>query len=258
MIRALYTAASGMIAQQVNMDTISNNLANVNTTGYKKGRAEFQDLLYAHIFPPISAEAGIMVGQGARLSSIHRIFAGGSLQATGNPFDVAIQGNGFFRVRRSDGTEAFTRDGSFRLDGERRLVTASGDLLLGDQGPIKLPERAVNPEISVDGFIRYVDETSGQTLTVDKIKLAVFPNATGLMALGNNLWGASDASGRPQALTPGSNEVGKLVQGFLEASNVQTVEEMISLIVAQRAYEINSKAVQSADEMMALANNLRR
>lgn len=258
LIRALYSAASGMMAQQVNMDTISNNLANVNTTGYKKGRAEFQDLLYVHVRPPISGDVGIMVGQGSRLSSIQRIFSNGSLQTTGNTYDVAIQGSGFFRVRRPDGTEAFTRDGSFRVDGERRLTTATGDLLLGESGPITIPERAVNPEITADGIVRYVDEASGQNLTIDRIKLAVFPNPAGLIALGDNQFRAADSSGAPDLLMPGQSDVGRLVQGFLEASNVQTVEEMVSLIVAQRAYEINSKAVQSADDMMGMANNLRR
>lgn len=258
MLRSLYAAASGMIAQQVNMDTISNNLANVNTTGFKRGRAEFQDLLYAHLRPPAAGDVGIMVGQGTRLSSINRIFADGTLQTTGNPFDLAIQGGGFFRVRRPDGTEVYTRDGAFRLDNERRLVTATGDLLLGDEGPITIPENASNPEITADGMVRYVDESSGQQLTIGKLKLAVFPNPAGLIALGNNHWGISDTSGAPAALMPGQREVGRLVQGYLEGSNVQTVEEMVNLIIAQRAYEINSKAVQSSDDMMAIANNLRR
>lgn len=258
MLRALYSAASGMLAQQVNIDTISNNLANVNTTGFKKGRAEFQDLLYAHIRPPISGDTGIMVGQGTRLSSIHRIFSGGAMQVSGNPYDLAIQGSGFFRIQRPDGTEVYTRDGTFHLDGQRRLTTATGDLVLGEKGPITIPFKAANPEVTPEGLIRYADEASGQTVTIDKIKLAFFANPSGLFSLGDNLWGASGASGQAQVMDPGQHEVGKLVQGYLETSNVQTVEEMVNLIVAQRAYEINSKAVQSADDMMAMANNLRR
>lgn len=257
MLRSLYSAASGMLAQQVNIDTISHNLANVNTTGYKKARAEFQDLLYAHLRPPSPTQNGIMVGQGSRLSAIQRIFSGGSLQATSNTYDLAIQGSGFFRVQRQDGSVAYTRDGAFHLDGDRRLVTATGDYLMGEKGLVTIPLKAVNPEITRDGFIRYADE-NGQSVIVDRVNLAVFANPSGLVSLGDNLWGSTDASGVARVMEPGLVEVGKIVQGYLEASNVQTVEEMVNLIVAQRAYEINSKAVQSSDEMMAMANNLRR
>lgn len=258
MLRALYSASSGMMAQQVNIDTISNNLANVNTTGFKKGRAEFQDLLYAHIRPPVTGDAGIMVGQGARLSSINRIFSNGSLQPTGQPLDLAIQGGGFFRIQRKDGSDAYTRDGSLHLDGQRRIVTATGDFLLGQNGPITLPAKAVNPEITAEGVVRYADLDTGKSVDVDQIELAVFPNPSGLFGLGDNLYGASDGSGEPTVLAAGPSEAGRIIQGFLEASNVQTVEEMVSLIMAQRAYEINSKAVQSADEMLGLANQLKR
>ncbi len=258
MLRALYSAASGMMAQQTNIDTISNNLANVNTTGFKKGRAEFQDLMYAHIRPPIVGDVGIMVGQGSRLSSISRIFANGSLQPTGQPMDLAIQGGGFFKVQRKDGTIAYTRDGAFHLDGQRRLVTAVGDLLLGKDGPITLPEAAVNHEVTADGIVRYANQETGETSELGTIELAVFPNPSGLFGLGDNLYAASDASGKPTAMPAGNSVSGRIVQGYLEASNVQSVEEMVSLIVAQRAYEINSKAVQSADEMLGIANQLRR
>lgn len=247
-----------MLAQQVNIDTISNNLANVNTTGFKKGRAEFQDLLYANIRPPISGDAGIMVGQGSRLSSIHRIFAGGAMQATGQAYDLAIQGPGFFRIQRSDRTEAYSRDGTFHLDSERHLATATGELLLGEKGPVTIPAKATNPEVTPEGVVRYSDAESGQTIVVDHIKLAVFANPSGMASLGDNLWSVTDSSGTAFISPSGANEVGRIQQGYLEASNVQVVEEMVSLIVAQRAYEINSKAVQSADEMMAMANNLRR
>lgn len=269
MLRALYTAASGMIAQQTNMDTVSHNLANVNTTGFKKGRAEFQDLLYTQLQSPVRADAavGISVGQGARLSSVQRIFGGGSLQVTGEDYDVAIQGEGFFRVRRADGSIAYTRDGSFRLDGQRRLVTAGGDLLLGANGqPIIIPSEAADVEITAEGTVRYADnakaadpnQAAGATVVIGRIALAVFPNPAGLDAMGDNLWAATANSGQAQNMNPGDKGAGRLAQGSLEGSNVQAVEEMVNLIVAQRAYEINSKVAQSADEMMSMTNNLRR
>lgn len=262
MLRSLYSAASGMVAQQLNMDTIANNLANVNTHGFKKARAEFQDLLYAQVQPPVGGESkGIAVGQGARLSGIHRLFSPGQAQVTGNPYDLAIHGAGFFRVRTADGSEAYTRDGSFKLDDQGRMVTANGDLLLGENGPITIPAKAKNVEVTADGVVRYVDPelTDGAPAVVaERILLATFANPAGLEAAGNNLWRETAASGRPALATPGDRGAGVVAQNQLEGSNVQVVEEMVSLIVAQRAYEVNSKVVQSADEMMALANNLRR
>jgi flagellar basal-body rod protein FlgG len=256
-LRSLYSAASGMMAQQANMDTISNNLANVNTTGFKKGRAEFQDLLYAQILPPVqNLSPGISIGQGARLSSIQRIFSIGQLEVTDNPFDLAIQGEGFFKVRQPDGKEAYTRDGAFRLDDKRRLVTANGDILLGRTGPIVIPQEASSPEITPDGIIRFTKD--GTNTDAGRITITTFTNPSGLTAQGNNLWAASDASGTPQVVTPGDRESGRLGQSRLETSNVQSVEEMVNLITAQRAYEINSKVIQSADEMMGMANSLRR
>lgn len=273
MLRALFTAASGMVAQQTNIDTISHNLANVNTTGFKKGRAEFQDLLYTQIMPPARGEnQGILVGQGARLSNIHRIMNGGSLQVTGGEYDVAISGNGYFQVQRADGTVAYTRDGAFHLDAERRLTTVQGDLLLGENGPIAIPASATDVAVGADGTVTYQDTTRAATskdmtdpqgyqqatVAIGRLQLAVFPNPSGLEALGDNLWGATAASGEATTAFPADKEVGRLVQGYLEGSNVQSVEEMVNLIMAQRAYEINSKVVQSADEMLSLTNNLRR
>lgn len=262
MLRALYTAASGMAAQQYNMETVSHNLANANTTGFKKGRAEFQDLLYSQLQSPRRGEAaGITVGHGARLSSVQRIFSGGTLQATGGDYDVAIQGNGFFRVRKADGAFAYTRDGAFHLDAQRRLVTAQGDLVMGAKGPVTIPGGADKVEIGADGTIRYTDPTKAAaeaSTVLDRIQLAVFANPAGLEAQGDNLWLETAASGRPTLTGPGEREAGRLVQNHLEGSNVQSVEEMVNMIVAQRAYEINSKVVQSADDMMQLANNLRR
>lgn len=267
MIRALYSAATGMLAQQTNMDTVSNNLANINTAGYKKTRAEFQDLLYSQLPAPARGEtAGISVGHGVRLSSIHRIFSGGGLQATGNELDVAIQGNGLFRVQQADGSIAYTRDGSFHLDDQRRLVTSAGDLVLSSTGPITVPFEAGDLEVTSDGTIRYTDpallakpgESANAMVKLDQLSMAVFANPAGLEATGDNLWRETAASGVAQTVNPGDKEAGRLVQRYLEASNVQAVEEMVSLIMAQRAYEMNSKVVQSADEMMSLANNLRR
>ncbi|HYF93343.1 MAG TPA: flagellar basal-body rod protein FlgG [Symbiobacteriaceae bacterium] len=273
MLRALFTAASGMVAQQVNIDAISHNLANVNTTGFKKGRAEFQDLLYTQILPPARGEnQGIVVGQGVRLSSIHRIMNGGTRQVSGGDYDVAISGGGYFQVRRPDGSTAYTRDGAFHLDADRHLVTAQGDLVLGEDGPITIPPGATEVSIGADGTVSYTDtaksatnketaEADGfkqATVTVGRIVLATFPNPAGLEALGDNLWGATAATGDAVTAPPGDKDAGRLVQGYLEGSNVQSVEEMVNLIMAQRAYEINSKVVQSADEMMSLTNNLRR
>ncbi|HLN64519.1 MAG TPA: flagellar basal-body rod protein FlgG [Symbiobacteriaceae bacterium] len=266
MLRALYTAASGMAAQQMNMDTVSHNLANVNTTGFAKGRVEFQDLLYTQMQSPLRNQpVGIAVGHGVRLSSTQRIFGGGALQVTGNDYDVAIQGNGFFRVQRADGSFGYTRDGSFHLDAQRRLVTAQGDLVMGSRGPITIPAEAASVQIGADGTIQYAKTTTAQdgkqteaTAVLDRISLAVFANPSGLEAQGDNLFVETVASGQPALRNPGDQEAGRVVQGHLEGSNVQSVEEMVNLIVAQRAYEINSKVVQSADEMMQLANQLRR
>ena len=272
MLRALFTAASGMVAQQANIDAISHNLANVNTTGFKKGRAEFQDLLYTQILPPARGEnQGIVVGQGVRLSSIHRIMNGGTLQVTGGDYDVAISGSGYFQVQRQDGSVAYTRDGAFHLDADRHLVTAGGDLILGEDGPITIPLEAADVAIGAGGAVMYTntakaatnkDATSDgykeATITAGRIVLATFPNPAGLEALGNNLWGATAATGDAAVAVPGDKDAGRLVQGYLEGSNVQSVEEMVNLIMAQRAYEINSKVVQSADEMLSLTNNLRR
>jgi flagellar basal-body rod protein FlgG len=258
MIRSLYTAGSGMIAQQTAIDTIANNLANVNTNGYKKQRAEFQEALYAFIPPalPTGAPRGIHIGQGVQLAGINRLFDGGPIVATGNEYDLAIQGEGFFRVQLSDGTTAYTRDGAFRLDGERRLTTATGALLVDDQGrPVQIPEGALSVRIGPDGQLTYTQrDEAGASVEVpgQKIGLYTFPNPSGLLALGDNLLTTSANSG--DALQAG----GTIQQGALEGSNVQMVEEMVALIQAQRAYEFSSKAIQTSDEMLSLANNLRK
>lgn len=259
MIRALYSSAAGMQAQQLNIDTVANNLANVNTIGFKKGRAEFQDLLYEEIRGPNrAAPVGIQVGHGARLASIQRIFSGGPLNQTDLEFDLAIEGGGFFRLQRHDGSEVYSRDGSFRVDGLGRLTNSQGLLVLGADGPIRIEGAYTEAQVSQNGVVSVIDAVTGERVEVGEIDLAIFTNPSGLLSLGENLWATSAASGQPVISEANQGAYGRIIQGYLEASNVETVEEMVNLIVAQRAYEISSKAVQSADEMMALANNVKR
>lgn len=258
MIRALQTAASSMLANQQAIETTANNLSNVNTTGFKKGRAEFQELLYAQVQPAAEGKTpGLVIGQGVRLNQIHRIQDAGMLQPSENPYDLAIQGLGFFRIQQPDGTVAYTRDGAFSVDAQGRLATASGGLVLGQSGPIVIPADATNVSIKPDGFVEY-QSAEGKTLVAGQITLALFTNPAGLTPVGHNLHAASTGASRPQVLTPGSQAAGKIVQKHLEASNVQTMEEMVNLMAAQRAYELNAKVIHSTDEMMSMANNLRR
>jgi flagellar basal-body rod protein FlgG len=259
MIGALYTAASGMNAQQLNVDTVSNNLANVNTTGYKRQRAEFQDLLYAQLSSPdTKAPLTIQVGHGVRTSAMQRMFDSGPIMPTGNDLDLAIDGNGFFRVKARGGAEFFTRDGAFRLDGFGRLVTSNGYIVQGDAGAIQVPPDAQKISIAEDGTVEYVDPVTGSRNVAGVISLASFPNPAGLEAIGQNMFAQTTASGEASKGQPGSANLGIIRQGALEGSNVEVVQEMVNLIVAQRAYEISSKAVQSADEMAGMANNVRR
>jgi flagellar basal-body rod protein FlgG len=258
-IRSLYSAASGMQAQQLNIDTVANNLSNVNTIGFKKGRAEFQELLYEQLRGPMeSAPVGIQVGHGTRLSAIQRIFSGGSLTQTNTDFDLAIIGNGFFRLRRADGMEVYTRDGTFRLDGQGRLTNSNGLFVLGMEGPIRIEEPVEQVQIDADGRVSILDRETNEPVVVAQLNLAVFTNPAGLFSLGENLWAETPNSGEVQTGLPNEGLFGRIAQGYLEASNVETVEEMVNLIVAQRAYEISSKAVHSSDEMMAITNNLKR
>lgn len=256
MIRSLYTAGSGLMAQQTAIDTIANNLSNVNTTGYKKQRAEFQEALYAQIQPPLptGAPQGLQMGQGVQLAGIQRMIEMGPLSETGNTYDLAIQGDGFFRVQLADGTIAYTRDGAFRLDAQGRLTTSTGALLLDTQGQ-PITAQAGRAEIGADGQITYTTtDPAGTPVEAPgpKIGLYSFTNPGGLLALGDNLLTESAASGGAMAATGG------IKQYALEGSNVQMVEEMVALIQAQRAYEFSSKAVQTADEMLSIANNLRK
>ena len=262
MIRALWTASSGMNTQQTNIDIIANNLANVNTTGFKKARAQFQDLLYQTLREAGSVTAqgnmnptGLQVGHGARLVSTSKSYAQGDLVQTDNALDLVIEGDGFFQLLLPDGSIGYTRDGSFKLDGEGRIVNNEGYLL---QPEIWVPEDATELIVSTDGTISVIYAGEDTPEEIGRIELVRFLNPAGLMNIGRNLVRYTAASGEPQYGTPGLDGFGSLTQGFLEMSNVKVVEEMVNMIVAQRAYEVNSKAIQAADEMLQTANNLRR
>jgi len=260
MMRALYSSAAGMQSQQVNLDVISNNLANVNTTGFKKSKAEFQDLLYqdtrsagADQGAGNQVPTGIQIGHGSRLVSTSKVFTNGELTQTGERLDVAIQGDGFFEVQLPDGTKAYTRDGALKTASDGRITTSDGYVLQGGFQPIPAGTTSVN--ISATGEVTTSGSNGNQTF---RVQLVRFANPAGLQSIGRNLYRETLAAGNPELGNPGENGFGELQQGFLEMSNVKVVEEMVNMIVAQRAYEVNSKAVQAADEMMQLSNNLRR
>jgi flagellar basal-body rod protein FlgG len=261
MIRALYTASTGMSAQQAQIDTTSNNLANVNTTAFKKDRAEFKDLIYqSQNFTAGATSAnsinptGIDIGLGTRLSNVNKMFSQGSLKETGNNLDVAIAGKGFFKITLPNGDTAYTRDGSFKLDPDGYLVTGSGYKLDPEN---VVPDEIVDISISEDGVVTGT-KSDGSISDLGRMKLTNFPNPSGLKPQGNNLYLATDASGDGEDIDPGNNGVGIIQQGFLEGSNVELVSEMMNLITAQRAYEANSKSVTTVDEMLSIANGLKR
>lgn len=262
MIRAMFTAATGMIAQQTTIDTIANNLANVNTTGFKKSRVNFQDLLYETLKPPGGQTSngsfvpeGIQIGHGVRPSSVAKLFTPGPMIQTGNELDLAIEGDGFFQVLLPDGTVAYTRDGSFRRAEDGTLLTVDGMPL---EPSISIPQDALQVTIGQDGTVS-VREPGSETLTqAGTLQLVRFPNPAGLDSrLGRNLLLETDSSGAPTTADPGQEGIGFIAQGFLENANVQTVEEIIAMIVAQRAYEASSRVIQASDEMLQLANNVR-
>jgi flagellar basal-body rod protein FlgG len=263
MIRALFSAASGMTAQQMNVDNIAHNLANANTVGFKQRRAQFQDLLYQSMVQPGAAAGsqtvvptGLQLGLGTRPSSNEIIFTQGNFQATNNPLDVVVQGKGFFQVRRPTGDLAYTRAGNFHLDRDGNLVTPDGDSL---EPQITLPPEAQNVSIAQDGTVSYILPGQSAAQLAGQIQLANFANPAGLNSIGRNLFLPTDASGEPTVGIPGGQEgLGTLQQGYVEASNVSVVEEFINLIVSQRAYEANSKVVKAADEMYQQVNNLTR
>ena len=263
MMRALWSAASGMKGQQTNMDVISNNIANVNTYGGKKVRAEFQDLIYqtlrdagAQSGQDNQYPTGLQIGLGTRVAATQRVITQGPLQTTENPTDVGIQGEGYFRVTLPDGTTGYTRDGSFKLDSQRRLVTSDGYLLADG---ITFNENSPVDSIVIAGDGQVSETPAGGTQqNVGRIMLARFVNPAGLTAIGKNLFIVSEASGQPIEGNPGEDGAGTLTQGTLEMSNVQIVEEMVNMIVSQRAYESNSKAITTSDSMLEIANGLKR
>lgn len=262
--RALRTAASGMYAQQLNIEVISNNIANINTTGYKKNKAEFKDLMYQQVLvnPLSSATPGItetvdtkiQVGNGVQPASSQKIFKQGDITSTGGLLDLAIKGEGFFQVKKADGTLAYTRDGSFKMSADGSIITSAGYLV---EPSLTLNEDVVNINISKDGGVEVQTAGSNTYSVVGNIQLVKFINPAGLTPLGDNLYAESIASGKPMIGTPGSIGYGELEQGFLESSNVDIVEEMVAMIQAQRAYEINSKTVKTVEDMMTMANNLK-
>lgn len=264
MVRSLWTAATGMNGQQANIDTVANNLANVNTTGFKKQRTEFEDLLYQTVRTagtPATEDTitpvGVQMGHGVKVASTLRMFDQGSLQNTGNISDVAIQGEGFFRVLQYDGSYAYTRDGSFKIDADRQLVTSNGLKVLPE---ITFPEgyRQETVNISQDGRVSVRVADLDDPIEVGQIELYRFENPAGLSATGENLYKQTPASGESMTGRPGFSGYGKTIHKFLEMSNVSTVSEMVNMIVAQRAYEFNSKAIQTSDNMLQTAASLKR
>ena len=262
MIRALYTADNGMNAQETNIDVISNNLANVNTIGYKKSRADFQDLMYQYLLEPgaqtsqsTQSPTGIQIGLGVKPAAVGKVFAQGDLSSTSNPLDLAIEGDGFFSVQLPDGTTAYSRAGNLQVNQDGQLVTPDGYVLTG-AGTI--PANALAITIAEDGTIttRIPGSTTAQgagTITATR-----FPNNSGLRAIGRNLYQETDASGTAVSGTFSQDGFGRLQQGFLESSNVSVVEQVVNMITAQRAYEASSKGITTADEMLNQAISLKR
>ena len=259
MSAALWIAKTGLDAQQTRLAVISNNLANVNTTGFKYGRAVFQDLLYqnvrqvgAQVAEENELPSGFMLGTGVRTVATEKIHTQGNMIETSNPFDMAINGRGFFQVLRPDGTIGYTRDGSFQINSEGQMVTAGGLLL---QPTITVPEDAASVSIGTDGIVSATVPGSATPVQLGNIQTADFVNPTGLQPIGENLFLESGASGSPLVGTPGFNGLGSILQGELESSNVNVVKEMVDMIEAQRAYEVNSKAISTADQMLQYLNN---
>ena len=254
MIRSLWISKTGMDAQQTQLDVVSNNLANVNTTGFKRSRAVFEDLLYQNAREPgaqssqqTTLPSGLQIGTGTRVVTTERLHTQGNLTKTGNSTDVAINGNGFFQVQMPDGTLAYTRDGNFQINAQGQLVTSSGYPV---QPAVTVPQNATSLTVGKDGVVTVTMPGTVNNTQVGTFQLANFINPAGLRSLGENLYAETEASGTANLANPGSNGVGALNQNYVETSNVNVVEEMIQMIQTQRAYEINSKAVQTADRML--------
>jgi flagellar basal-body rod protein FlgG len=262
MIRGLYTASTGMNAQQHQIDVTSNNIANVNTTAFKKDRAEFQDLMYEALnytggttSEITTNPTGIDVGLGTRVAGIQKNFLQGNMKETGNPLDIAIEGKGFFSVVLPNGETAYTRNGSFKVDAEGGIVNGQGYRV---QPEIIIPNNVVNVSIGDDGMIAGTDAGTGQIVNLGQLTLTDFVNPAGLSPHGNSMYLASDTSGDPIEGNPGLDGLGNLRQGMLESSNVKLVSEMVDLITAQRAYEANSKSISTTDEVLDIVNRLKR
>lgn len=261
MIRALLSAASGMNAQQINIDNIANNLANANTNGFKMRTTQFQDLLYQSLVQPGAAAgsqtivpSGLQIGMGTRAASNEIIFSQGNFQETDNPLDLCIQGNGFFQVQLPNGELGYTRDGGFQLNANGNIVTASGNPI---QPAITIPSQAQSITIAADGTVTYTQPGQTASQVAGQIQLANFANPAGLNSIGQNLFQPTDASGTPTVGNPGGQEGnGTLMQGYTEGSNVSVVQEFVNMIASQRAYEASSKVVKTADEMYQMINNV--
>lgn len=254
MIRSLWIAKTGLDAQQTQMDVISNNLANINTTGFKRSRAVFEDLLYQNLRQPgaqssqqTQIPSGLQVGTGVRPVAAERIHTQGNLQQTGNRLDLAIQGSGFFQVLLPDGSTAYTRDGSFQTDSQGQLVTASGYVV---QPAMTIPANAISVTVGMDGVVTITQPGNTAPVQIGSMQLATFINPAGLESMGQNLYLETASSGTPSTNVPGSNGAGTLSQGYVETSNVNVVEELVNMIQAQRSYEINSKAITTSDQML--------
>lgn len=261
MMRSLYTAATGMESQQTTIDTISNNLANVNTTAFKRSRANFHDLLYQTLRAPgqnstagTMVPSGIQIGSGSKVSSVEKMFSEGAIRITQKSTDLMVEGEGFFRIQKDDGTTAFTRDGSFKIDNGGRLVTADGFPVMPE---IVVPAGVTHDkiQIGIDGTV--TARIGSETQELGQIDLANFINPAGLDSIGRNLYSATPASGEAIVGRAGSQGFGRIAQGQLEGSNVNIVEEMVNMITGQRAYEINSKVIQTGDQMLQQTNNIR-
>jgi flagellar basal-body rod protein FlgG len=263
MFRALYTAATGMVAQQLNLDNVANNLSNSSTAGFRKRRLQFQDLIYQNLVMPGAAStqnttvaSGLQIGLGTRSAASEVIQTQGEFNSTGNPLDLAIQGSGFFQVKMPNGQTAYTRAGTFHLDNQGNIVTADGSQL---EPAVTIPPDAQTVTIGSDGTVSVTQPGQSQAQQVGTIQLAIFQNAGGLNSVGQNLYLSTSASGDPIVGTPGGSEgIGTLQQGVLEQANVNVVEEFIQMILAQRSYEADSRVVTAADQMLQQLNNLSR